>query len=273
MRVLSLGAGVQSTALYRMFVKGELPYTVDYAIFADTQAEPPHVYETLESLERWGNIPIRVSTAGSLLDAVEKAAGGGRGRFASVPFWVEGSDGRPALGRRHCTREHKIDVVKREIRSLLGLKPGARAAGRYNVEQSIGISLDEAQRAKPSRDKWIKCRWPLLTDKPLRREEIKRWLESNGFPIPGRSACTFCPYRRPVEYATWRETSPDLFAEACRVDDLIRANGPLRGMKREQYIWRELKPLRELPPLEELEAKDESQPDLFGNECEGMCGV
>ena len=53
LRVLSLGAGVQSSALALMIEKGEIPM-VDCAIFADTGAEPEKV--------RW-------------LDAYEKESG------------------------------------------------------------------------------------------------------------------------------------------------------------------------------------------------------
>jgi hypothetical protein len=47
LRVLSLGAGVQSTTLLLMSVYGELP-PLDYAIFADTGWEPARVYEHLD---------------------------------------------------------------------------------------------------------------------------------------------------------------------------------------------------------------------------------
>ena len=42
LRVLSLGAGVQSTTLALMIEKGEIPM-VDCAIFADTMGEPKKV--------------------------------------------------------------------------------------------------------------------------------------------------------------------------------------------------------------------------------------
>ena len=42
-RILSLGAGVQSSTLALMIAHGELPM-VDHAIFADTGAEPAGVY-------------------------------------------------------------------------------------------------------------------------------------------------------------------------------------------------------------------------------------
>lgn len=48
-RVLSLGAGVQSTTLFLMSLRGELP-PLDAAIFADTQWEPKAVYKHLNWL-------------------------------------------------------------------------------------------------------------------------------------------------------------------------------------------------------------------------------
>ena len=51
LRVLSLGAGVQSSTLALMIHKGEIPM-VDCAIFADTQAEPPKVYEWLKFIKK-----------------------------------------------------------------------------------------------------------------------------------------------------------------------------------------------------------------------------
>lgn len=269
LRVLALGLGVQSTAAYRMAALGELPYKVDLAIFADTQVEPAHVYECRRILERdHGDvIPILTATAGSLGDAVKDGVNSTGQRFAAVPFWCEGPDGRESPGRRQCTKEYKIDVVHRAIREHLGLQKGQRASGRYYVEELVGISLDESHRAKPSRVPWIGTRWPFLIEKPMRRGEIKLWLEERGFPIPEKSACVFCPFRSALEYAKWREGEPELFEEACKWDDLIRDS----GTSGTQYVWRGLKPLRELPPLSELTNAD--QLDLFDLECEGMCGV
>lgn len=274
LRVISLGAGVQSSTMYRMAAVGELTPMPDLAIFADTQIEPPWVYENLDTLERdHGDvIPIIRATAGSLGDALKAGVNSTGQRFASIPFWVRGADGREAPGRRQCTREYKIDVVQRAIRTHLGLQTGERAAGRFYVEQWIGISLDESHRAKPSRTSWIGTRWPLLIDRPTRRGECKFWLQEHGYPIPQKSACVFCPYRPASEYARWRDEAPDLFKEACDWDDLIRSKGTIHATDGAQYMWRKLRPLRELPQLQDLDESN-TQLDLFGNECEGMCGV
>lgn len=50
LRILSLGAGVQSSTLALMIEKGELP-PVDGAVFADVKGEPKAVYEWLDYLK------------------------------------------------------------------------------------------------------------------------------------------------------------------------------------------------------------------------------
>lgn len=271
LRVLSLGAGVQSSALYLMAIDGEFESCPDVAIFADTQQEPPWVYENLHRLHETGGdtIPIHIATSGDLGDHVQNATDHFGDRFASVPFWVEANDGTPSPGRRQCTREFKIDAIKRHVRRLLGLRKGQRAAGRFQVEEWVGISLDEVIRAKPSRYSWIITRWPFLLDKPMRRWEIERYLSRRGWGEIKKSACVFCPYRSDAEWLRWKHDEPEVFEDACAWDDHIRENGS--GMNRLQYVSRTLKPLRLLS--EDDIDDDDGQVDLFGNECEGMCGV
>lgn len=269
LRYLSLGAGVQSSTLYLLAACGEIGPMPDVAIFADTQQEPPWVYEQLDRLAAHGPIPIHRATAGDLGEAIQNGTNTTGGRFASVPFWVVGDDGKETPGRRQCTREYKIDVVKRAARQILGLGKGERAAGRYQVEEWVGISLDEAHRAKPSRYGWVMTRWPLLFDRPMRRSDCFIWLKQHDYPIPQKSACVFCPYRGDAEYLRWKREEPTLFEQAAKWDDLIRSTGTMRGIRGQQFVSRSLKPLRELVESDE----PDPQLDLFGNECEGMCGT
>lgn len=51
LRILSLGAGVQSSTVLLMAARGELEYEIDGAIFSDTQWEPKVVYDWLAFLE------------------------------------------------------------------------------------------------------------------------------------------------------------------------------------------------------------------------------
>jgi hypothetical protein len=89
---LSLGAGVQSSALLVCSALGlhGVP-KADVAIFADTQNEPPHVYEAVERLRQWAaphGIPVEMVTAGDLLEDAKARIAGTRSRFASIPLFV-----------------------------------------------------------------------------------------------------------------------------------------------------------------------------------------
>ena len=271
LRVISLGAGVQSTCMYLMAVEGDLP-NPDMAIFADTQSEPLETMAHLKWLQdTFGHIiPIKIATRGSLRDDVIESTKPDGKHFANVPFWTIGIDGRETPGRRHCTREFKIDVVKKSVRETLGLQPGERAAGRFRVEEWIGISVDEASRAKPSRYSWVTSRWPLLYDMPMRRGDCLDWMADHGYPLPPKSACTFCPFRGLQEWRELRDTQPEAYADAVEIDHALRRNGPLRGMGDLSYVHRSLRPLEEI--VADSDA-DEVQINLFENECEGMCGV
>lgn len=83
MRILSLGAGVQSTTLALMACDGTLP-GLNAAIFADTGWEPPTVYQQVDRLEielREAAIPLyRVSKGNLRHDAIDPAH-----RYASIP--------------------------------------------------------------------------------------------------------------------------------------------------------------------------------------------
>jgi len=64
LRVLSLGAGVQSSVMALMAAHGELP-RINCAIFADTQWEPKAIYEHLDWLETVVSNPLRVDVCRS----------------------------------------------------------------------------------------------------------------------------------------------------------------------------------------------------------------
>ncbi len=60
MRVLSLGAGEQSSAIFLLAATDEIP-ALDYAIFADTGEEPAWVYDQVKELKAFpGGCPILI---------------------------------------------------------------------------------------------------------------------------------------------------------------------------------------------------------------------
>ena len=241
-RVLSLGAGVQSTTLALMAAHGEIEPMPDCAIFADTGWEPRAVYEHLERLEPLLPFPVHRVNAGDIRDSI------GTGRYEPIPWFVASG-----MGRRQCTKVYKLYPIRRKVRELLSGK-----TPRGGCEMWVGISRDEAGRMKPSTVQYITNRWPLI-ERNITRRDCLRWLERHGTSAP-RSACCGCPF---LSDAEWRErrAGPE-WTETVALSQRLAATG--------QYMHRSLRPLDEV----DLSPADErGQPDLFGSECEGMCGV
>jgi hypothetical protein len=255
---------------------GEITPMPHCALFADTGAEPAHVYEHLKWLSS-GNVlpfPVKVVSAGNIAEDLQRGftTPGSQGRFAGAPFFIKrlkpnGASFEVAMGRRQCTRHYKVDVLAKAQREVLGYEPGKRIPpGTITVW--IGISLDEAIRARQARQAWQIYRHPLLELRMTRRDCLA-WLEAHGYPKPGKSACTFCPFRDDASWRDMKANDPASFVQACAVDDLVRKGGHMRAWRNELFVHRSLTPLREI----DFSDPARDQGDLFGNECEGMCGV
>jgi hypothetical protein len=253
LRVISLGAGVQSTTMALMAAHGEIGPMPDCAIFADTGWEPAAVYEHLDRLEAALPFPVYRVTAGNLRADVLARSNTTGGRFAAVPWFMRMPNGDDAMGRRQCTKEYKLRPIQREVVRQMGGRP------KGGTEMWIGISTDEAVRVKPSRVQYVVNRWPLIEARK-NRGDCKAWLERAGWTAP-RSACIGCPFRSDEE---WRALTPAELADAIEVDVAIRHQPKMRG---EQFAH------RRMVPLSEVDFSDKGQLNLFNNECEGMCGV
>lgn len=251
LRVLSLGAGVQSTTVLLMSCRGVLP-KLDAAVFADTRWEPAAVYRHLDWLTaeaaKYG-IPVHRVTAGNLReDALEfrqnRAASDGK-RYASMPVYIANPDGTGGIVRRQCTSEYKIIPVERFVRrTLLGLKPKQRAPENA-VEHWFGISAEEfSWRGRTSTNHWQTFRYPLVFDvvSPTANELFPRGYD--------RQDCL-----------NWMES------HACQFDDDMRKleRPSNRGLDGVPYLHRSLVPLRQ------VQFKDAK--GSWSAECGGVCGV
>lgn len=93
-------------------------------------------------------------------------------------------------------------------------------------------------------------------------------MERNGYPKPPRSACVYCPYHNDKEWRRLRDEEPAEFQRAIDFERRLQAASAQTAMRGTPYLHRSCLPLSEAPL-----ADDDNQPSLFGNECEGMCGV
>jgi hypothetical protein len=276
LRLLSLGAGVQSTTLLMLAAEGRLP-GLDGAIFSDTGWEPAAVYEHLDRLDREiaqpAGIPIyRVSAGNIRNDALDPEH-----RFASMPLFVKNPDGGDGMTRRQCTSEYKLKPIKAQVRRLLGYPHPVPVPRGVYVEQWVGISRDEFGRAKDSGIQYLRSIWPLLYldgsadgREGWTRDDCLRYLRTNGWASTPKSACIGCPFHGNAQWRKLRDDQPDEWADAVDFDRAIRAdnargnaNGkPLLG---EAYLHRSRLPL-DLAPIDRVTAHEwaSKQTDIFG---------
>jgi len=266
-RVLSFGAGTQSSALLALIENGELP-PVDFAVFADTQCEPDEVYAWLEKIKTWAKTKIIIATKGNLLmDALECASGKGK-RFSSIPFHTKNIEELYGNGKgkmkRQCTFDYKIAVVQKSIRDELGYKP--RQHVKHKIEMLIAMSREETGRMRDSRIKWIKNVYPLIYEKGWYRQQAIDYMKMQGLGEPPRSSCLMCPFHGDEEWKRLKENEPHNFEKAVQFDKACRK---LPRLNSETYLHKSLKPLDEIDFTE----PQKDIIDLFQNECQGMCGV
>jgi hypothetical protein len=273
-RILSLGAGVQSTTLYMMAVDGQLQ--IDCAIFADTGDEPTPVYRHLEWLQSLNGPPIMVRSLGVKLgNQLLKGLNGTGQRFVSIPAFNLRPDGSEALTRRQCTKEFKTSVIDRTVRrEILGLRRRQRTAKGTDVTQIIGISFEERHRAASvvrrfADEKWHHPEFPLI-DMKWGRIRCMEYLEKRvPHPVP-KSACVYCPYRGNAEWRWLKEHDPAGWERAVEVDAALRKPGNVcnRDMDQPMFVHRSCVPL----PMVDFSERDTL--NLFSaKECQGMCGV
>lgn len=240
---LSLGAGIQSTALLLLAVEGKIPKP-DFAVFADTGWEPRAVYEHLDRLEaevaRPAGIDIIRAQAtlgtgqGLRADAVSEQT-----RYFRLPLFMKFREdaenykagARPMILKRSCTQTYKLEPIHRVYRQRLGAKVsdtgrvGSAPEGAHIIQQ-IGISTDEFHRARDSRHKWITNSYPLL-DIGWSRAVCEEYLRDSGWGQTRKSACIGCPFHSSDEWARMKEEDPEAWADAVEFDREIRT-GPKR---------------------------------------------
>lgn len=288
---LSLGAGVQSTTLALMAAAGELQPMPDVALFADTGWEPRSVYDHLDRLELRLPFPVLRVSAGNIRDDLTSDTG----RFAAIPYYTQREpgtcqrcedgtvqkphpvtdeletvkcprcrgtrwdDGR-GIGRRQCTKEYKLEPIRRALRILLGARaPLFRSVpkGRSAV-QWVGFSTDEVGRANRRKDShgvaYLDTRYPLLeSGVDMSRDDCDRWLAAAGWGVVAKSACIGCPYHGNRQWREMRDQHPEDWQDALQVDRLIRkgAGGGAISLDGEAFLHRARVPL-DLAPIDHV---------------------
>ena len=278
--VISLGGGVQSSVMALMANEGAFDRIPDCAIFADTRWDPLSTYEQLTWLRDRLSFPLYVVDNGRSLREDVKALTNHSGsrNYVDIPVYLKGRGGEgDGIGRRQCTDNYKIRLIRRRIRELLGLKLRQRVPAGTTVELWLGISTDEAIRMKTSRDRWMTNRYPLIEAGMPRSDCLNWWMKRYDRPIE-RSApdrvegrlCVACPFQSRQRWVETKRRWPELFAEAVETDDRLRDG---LALDKTPYLHSLRRPLAEAVALDEAGMGTDGQRDGFGNECEGHCVV
>jgi len=225
---------------------------IDAAIHADTTHERGGTYEFAARWTPWlESRGVRVVTVqAKSTDPVDNGYG-----WPDEPFYTVTEAGKGQI-KRQCTSHWKIKPIRQWLH--------ANRNGE-NVEQWIGISLDEALRMKPADVKYITHRWPLI-EKRMTRHDCKRWLEAHGIEVPPRSSCVFCPYHNAAAWSALKSSGNGDWSKAVEVDKAIRKARPPYDL----FVH----PAR--IPLEEVDLRtpqERGQLELWNEECSGYCGV
>jgi len=267
MRILSLGAGVQSSTMALMAEEGAFGVKPDAAIFADTGWEPKPVIEHLNWLKKQLSYPVYICSKGNIREDIQKAMSTDGNRFASAPFFTKNPDtNKKGMLRRQCTREYKITPIQKQTRELMNVGFRKRFPKDKWVEMWIGISMDEIMRMKPARIWWQKNRWPLI-EKKMSRDDCMTWYNGKDYRRPAKSACIGCPFHDDSFWADMKTNRPEEFKDACEIDETIRKGN--KKVKDQLYIHRSCVPLKDA----QFKVKEDNQLDMFNQECEGMCGL
>lgn len=270
-----MGGGVQTSTIAEMMVEGVLP-PADLAIFADTGNESVETYKQIDYLkDRLGEIDVDLVTGRRSIWGIHQDAFSGD-RFASIPLFVKQNGSRGQL-RRQCTREYKVDVVERILRNYMvdldlatrfdrGGNDYIRRNDGVQVDLLLGITTDEILRMKDNPIPWIQNRFPLI-DRGMSRSDCLLYLDQNGFPVPPKSSCLICPYRRIEEYVEMKESSPTEFQQVVKFDRRIR--DALPRIDGDVYLTEDLIPIEDAV----VGYRNRPRQTSFLDECSGMCGV
>jgi hypothetical protein len=224
-QVLSDGAGLNSWAMLLDAVqRGELP---DYVVHVDTgypgdPGEWPstalHIVENIAPLCEMYGIPFLVLTGD------DYPVRGARSLFA----WLQGkrAPGEPKGGKqipvagpkRRCTTVAKVERFERWLDDAF---PGEE------VEVWIGFERGEEKRAAggdpysgkegPEGTATRINRYPLI-ERGLCRCRCERLARRMGWPVPRKSACTYCPYGSKGDWQTFARELPKDFAKVVKLE-------------------------------------------------------
>lgn len=262
LKILSFGAGMQSTALALMSCEnakadclGQLrPHPMvpiyDLTIFCDLGFEPPWVAKQADfvqkACENVGLWYVKLDTP-LYQDLMRNF---GTKRVVSIPWWTLRADGHKSRMPRNCTIDYKVMEIAKFVRwEVLEYRKGQklRDEDKKAHEMHMGFDFDEKRRCKESPNPMFVNRFPLVDMKLVRADNYTYIRDVWGLDTKA-SACAFCPFHRNYFFQYLRQNEPTDYWRLVKVDELLRDKTPKPPMDSDLFISRSRKRLVDLTP-------------------------
>lgn len=218
--VMAYGMGTNSVAmLVGLMERGE---KVDLILSADTGGERPETYEHRDLMSKWcvehgfpEIISVRKEGNGETLE--ENCL-----RMKMLPSI--------AYGFKGCSLKYKRAPQDKFCNNWMPAKNAWERGEK--VIKLIGYDTDEERRAKIQEDEKYVYRYPLI-EWGWSREDCIEAIERVGIPLPGKSACFFCPSSKESEILQLKKEHPLLFMRALNMERNASENlGTVVGLGR-----------------------------------------
>ena len=256
MKILSCGAGMQSTSLALISceqTKGIVRYPqvprYDAVIYCDLGIEPPWVIQQVRFIQQTCescDISFVILKSNLYQDYMDNF---GRRRVAGMPFWTIDSDGKKGRISRHaCTIDYKILMIQKYVRyQLLGYRPHQRSrpvdVGAHELH--IGFSNEESHRSFPSHHPFFVNRFPLVEMGWERKDTYQYNREVWGLDTKA-SACTICPFHRNYFFQYLKNNEPTDYKKVVDFDKLLEQMQPFSKIRNRVFLSRSRKRVWEL---------------------------
>lgn len=268
MKILSCGAGMQSTALALMSCANKLlkekraegfnfKYTekvpiYDVVVFCDLGLEPSWVINQVYFIQKaceWAGIPFYVLKSNLYGDYLNNF---GVKRVTSIPFWSVDENGKKGKMMRNCTLDYKITLIQNFVRwELLGYKKGARTKleDLKAHEMHLGFSKEEEKRCSENPHKMFVNKFPLCEMNLVRADNYAYIKDIWGLETKA-SACCFCPFH--TNYFFWfiKNNHKEEYEKTVEFDQMLENQQPNTKIRSKLYISKSRKRIKYLLPEE-----------------------
>lgn len=268
MRLLSCGAGMQSTALALIscankliqdgkadvfnFSYEERVPIYDAVIFCDLGLEPSWVYSQVKFVKEaceWAKIPFYILNS-ALYEDYNKNFG--NSRVVSIPFWSIDESGKKGKMMRNCTLDYKINIMQKFVREyLLGYSKGQRTKPEdiKAHEMHLGFSKEEERRCKENPHKMFINKFPLC-DMGLTRADNYAYIKDIWGLETKASACCFCPFHTNYFFNYIKNNNREEYDKTIEFDQMLEEQQPNTKIRSKLYISKSRKRITDLLPEE-----------------------